>query len=90
MTKSLSDTHQLFQAYQAHGRLFSPKVQVSDSTCFYPELYDDGIRTAVADFELTSSSSVVTDKLHVRGTSYANGMLVLPRYTKEELYSKGK
>nr|XP_023666586.1 uncharacterized protein LOC111843326 [Paramormyrops kingsleyae]XP_023666587.1 uncharacterized protein LOC111843326 [Paramormyrops kingsleyae] len=85
VTKSLADRHQLFQAYQAHGRIFGPQVQVSDSTRFYPELYDDGIRAAVADFGLTSCNSVVTDKVHVRGTSYANGMLVLLRYTKGQL-----
>lgn len=40
VTKSLAERHQLFQAYQSHGSLFSPQVQVSDSTSFYPELYD--------------------------------------------------
>lgn len=75
VTKSLAERHQLFRAYQSHGSLFS-QVQVSDSNSFYLELYDDGIRAAVADFGLNSRNSVVTDKVRVRGTSYANGMLV--------------
>lgn len=52
--KSLAHRHQLFQAFQSSGNLFSQKVQVSDSTSFYPELYDSSIREAVADFGLTS------------------------------------
>lgn len=82
---ALDDRHQLFQAYQNHGSLFSPQIQVSNSTIFYPELYDGGLRAAVADFGLTSCNSVVTDKVQVRGTSYANGMLVLLRYTKGQV-----
>lgn len=85
VTKSLAERHQLFQAYQSQGSLFSSQVQVSDSTSFHPELYDRGIRAAVADFGLNSSNSVFTDKVRVRGTSYANGMLVLQRYTKRQL-----
>ena len=85
VTTSLAERHQLFQVYQSHGSLFSPQVQVSDSTRFYPELYDEGIRAAVADFQLTSCNSVVTDKFQVKGTSYANGMLVFLRYTKRQL-----
>lgn len=85
VTKSLADRHQLFQAYQIQGSFFSPQVQVSDSTSFYPELYDGGISAAVAVFGLNSSNSVVTDKVQVKGTSYANGMLVIQRYTKRQL-----
>lgn len=85
MTKSLAHRHQLFQAYQGHGSLFSPQVQVSGSTSFYPELYDRGIREAVADFGLTSFNSVVTDKVQVKGTSYTNGMHILLKYTKRQL-----
>lgn len=85
VTKSLAERHQLFQAYQSQGSLFSPHVQASDSTSFYPELYDGGVRAAVADYGLTSCNSVVTDKVQVRGTSYANGMLVSLRYSKRQL-----
>lgn len=85
MTKSLSERHQLFQAYQSHGILFRPQIQISDATRFYPELYDGGIRAAVAGFGVTSCNSVVTDKVKVRGTSYENGMLVILRYSKRQL-----
>lgn len=79
VTKSLADRHQLYQAYQNHGGVFGPQVQVFNSTTFNPDLYDCGIRAAVADFEVTSSNSVVKDKVKVRGASYENGFLVLIR-----------
>ena len=85
VTKSLADRHQLFQAYQSCGSFFSPQVQVSDSTKFYPELYDPSIRTAVEEFGLNSSNAVVTERVQVKGTSYGNGMFVLQRYTKGQL-----
>ena len=80
VTKSLADRH---QAYQSCGSLFC--LQVSESTRFYPELYDQSIRTAVDEFGLNSSNSSVTEKVQVKGTSYGNGMLVLLSYTKGQL-----
>lgn len=85
VTKSLADRHQLFQAYQSTGTLFGPQVHVSDSTRFYPELYGQNIQTVVEEFDLNSSNSVVTEKVQVKGTTYANGMHVLLRYTKGQL-----
>ena len=84
VTKSLADRHQLFQAYQSCGSLFC--LQVSESTRFYPELYDQSIRTAVDEFGLNSSNSSATEKVQVKGTSYGNGMLVLLSYTKGHDY----
>lgn len=85
VTKSLADRHQLFQAYQCHGNLFSPQVQVQESTSFCPELYDDHIRAQIENFGLNPLNSVVTDKVKVCGTTYANGMLVLQTYAKKQL-----
>lgn len=53
---------------------------MSDSTTFYPELYDGGIRAAVTDFGLISSNSGVIE-VQVKATSYANGTLVVQRYS---------
>lgn len=82
VTKSLAERHQLLQAYQSCGTLFRSQVHVSDSTRFYPELYDQNIKTVVGEFDLNSSNSVVTESVQVKGTTYANGMLVLLSYAK--------
>lgn len=77
ITKSLSERHQLLQAYQSRGNLFSPELIMSDCTRFYPELYDSQVKDAFKVFDVSPSNAVVTDKITVRGTCYANDMLVI-------------
>lgn len=81
VTKSLADWHELLQAYQLCG----PQGYVSESTQFSPELYDQNIRTAIEEIDSNSSNSVVTERVQVKGTTCANGMLVLLCYTKGQL-----
>lgn len=85
ITKSLSERHQLLQVYQSRGNLFSPEVMMLDSTRFYPELYDSQLRDALKAFDVSASNAVVTDKITVRGTCYANNMLVILSYEVGEL-----
>lgn len=68
ITKSLTERHQLLQAYQSRGNIFSPEVIMSDSTRFYPELYDSQLKGALKAFDVSASNAVVTDKITVRGT----------------------
>ncbi|KAF1379433.1 hypothetical protein PFLUV_G00176010 [Perca fluviatilis] len=77
ITKSLSERHQLLQAYQSRGNLFSPELIMSDCTRFYPELYDSQVKDAFKVFDVSPSNAVVTNKITVRGTCYANDMLVI-------------
>ncbi len=77
ISKSLSERHQLLQAYQSRGNLFCPELIVSDCTRFYPELYDSQIKGALTEFNVSHSNAVVTDRITVRGTCYANDMLVI-------------
>jgi len=77
ITKSLSERHQLLQAFQSRGNVFSPELIMSDCVRFCPELYDSQIKGALKAFNVTSSNAVVTDRITVRGTCYVNDMLVI-------------
>lgn len=57
--------------------MFSPEVIMSDSTGFYPELYDSQLKGTLKAFDVSASNAVVTDKITVRGTCYTNDMLVI-------------
>ncbi len=85
ITKSLSERHQLLQAYQSRGNVFSPELIMSDSTRFYPELYDSQFKGALEAFDLSASNAVVTDQITVRGTCYTTDMLVILSCEVEQL-----
>lgn len=50
---------------------------MSDCTRFYPELYDSQVKGALTEFNVSHSKVVVTDRITVRGTCYANDKLVI-------------
>jgi len=43
---------------------------MSDSTRFYPELYDSQFKGTLEAFDLSASNAVVTDQITVRGMLY--------------------
>lgn len=77
ITKFLSERHQLLQAYQSRGNVFSPELIMSNSTRFYPELYDSQFKGALEAFDLSASNAVLTDRITVWGTCYTTDMLVI-------------
>lgn len=77
ISKSLSERHQLLQAYQSCGNVFCPELIMSDCTRFYSDLYDSQVKGALTAFNVSHSNAVVTDRITVRGTCYANDMLVI-------------
>lgn len=50
---------------------------MSDSTRFYPEVYDSQFKDTLEAFDLSASNAVVTDRITVRGTCYTSDMLVI-------------
>lgn len=65
ISKSLSERHQLLQAYKSRGNVFCPELIVSDCTRFYPELYDSQVKGALTELNVSHSNAVVTDKITV-------------------------
>lgn len=65
------------RAYQSCGNVFCPELIMSDCTRFYSDLYDSQVKGVLTEFNVSHSNAVVTDRITVRGTCYANDMLVI-------------
>lgn len=76
---TLSERHQMFQAYISAGPGCSQLLQVKDSCTFYPSLYSDEIKHAVREFSFSETSTCVSTGIVYKGTSYKKGHFLVSK-----------
>lgn len=61
--RTLSERHQLYQAYLSAGLGYDQVLQVKDSCVFYQSLYSDAIKNAVREFGFSESNTSVSTNI---------------------------
>lgn len=77
--QTLSERHQMYQAYLLAGLECSKLLQVKESCVFYPNLYSDTIRHAVRELAFSESNTTVTTDIQYKGTAYKKGQFLVYR-----------
>lgn len=86
--QTLSERHQMFQAYLLAGQECSKLLQVKDSCAFCPTLYSDRIKHAVREFSFSESYTAVTTDIQYKGTAYKKGQFLV--YSNDECMEFGE
>lgn len=76
---TLSEIHQMFQAYLSAGPGCSQLLQVKDSCTFYSTLYSDSIKHAVREFGFSENNTSVSTDIQYKGTSYKKGLFLVAK-----------
>lgn len=76
---TLSERHQMFQAYLSAGPGCIQLLHVKDSCTFYPSLYSDAFKHAVEDFGFSENNTRVSTHIQYKGTSYQKGHFVVSK-----------
>lgn len=76
---TLSERHQLYQAYLSAGLGYDQVLQVKDSCVFYQSLYSDAIKNAVREFGFSESNTSVSTNIQYKGTSYKKGHFLVSK-----------
>ena len=74
---TLSERHQMLQAYLSAGSMGRAVLQVKDSSPFYSVLYSKPIQGAVRQFDFTDTNTKVTVEMVYKGTSYKKGQFLI-------------
>ncbi|KAF7640992.1 hypothetical protein LDENG_00001030, partial [Lucifuga dentata] len=85
LCSTLSERHQLLQAYLSAGTVFPPSVVVERSTDFYVNDYNDTIKQSVAHLSLLPGDTVSAHEVQVKGTLYKKNMCVVLEQNDEGL-----
>ncbi|XP_074657114.1 uncharacterized protein LOC141910282 [Tubulanus polymorphus] len=85
ITKSLSERHELFQAYLMKGSLFPVETYLEKSIPFSRELYNDSIRGCIEIFEQQTGQNIpphasISDRVCYNSIVYSKGLLVMIKY----------
>lgn len=78
LCRTLSERHQLFQAYLTSGSC-PPFLQLKDSSPFYSELYSETVKDAVSPFKFSETQTRVSSEIQYKGTVYKKGQLFVIR-----------
>ena len=77
ITKTLSETHQLSQAYLSSGSVVCDYVELGCDTCDFDELFSCDIVTAVRSCQKLISPLCCSSSVTVSGTKYGKGSYVV-------------
>lgn len=76
---TLSQRHQMLQAYLTADSLGQAVLQVKDSSPFYVALYSGVIQDAVREFGFTETDTKVAVEMSYKGTLYKKGQFLVTR-----------
>lgn len=82
---TLSERHQLLQAYLSAGELFPPDVVVEKVAEFYAGDYNHSIRESVSSYDFGPNNTLIAHEATVKGTKYKKNMLVVIDESSEGL-----
>ena len=77
ITHTLSERHQMLQAYNGAGSLFPSRVTATSMTTFYSDLYSPEIKRVTEARNLNSYNACAGDMVTYDGTMYRKGMYVV-------------
>ena len=89
VTKTLSERHQLLQAYMANGSLMSSSVNYAKAIPLHPSLYSTGIASSLQRFDLDSQNSVVSEKVTFNGVDFKKGLFVVVSFSNDSTITFG-
>lgn len=76
---TLSNQHQLLQAYLTAGSVGPQDLQMKDCSPFCSELYSEQINSAVVQFGFTETNAKITADVQYKGITYKRGQFVVTR-----------
>ena len=76
---TLSERHQMFQAYLSAGSLSPPALQIKDSSPFYSKLYSQHVKNAVLQLDFTTINTKIPVDVQYNGITYKKGQFVVTR-----------
>jgi len=76
---TLSERHQMFQAFLSAGTVSPPTLQIKDGSPFYSELYSEEVKGAVLHFGFTEKNTMIPVDVQYNGITYKKGQFVVIR-----------
>ncbi|XP_071843985.1 uncharacterized protein [Apostichopus japonicus] len=76
ITHTLSERHQMLQAYNSAGNLFQSRFSLEKGTCLNPEIFSLEIRAALLEANVNTDLAICSQRMHVSGTEYSAGLFV--------------
>lgn len=76
---TLSERHQMLQAYLSAGSACSQFLQVKNSCAFFPNLYSETIKNAVCNFHFSGNDTSVSTEIQYKGTTYKKGNFLVSK-----------
>lgn len=70
---TLSERHQMFQAYVLAGPGCSVLLHIKNGCAFIPNLYSDRVNHAVSVFGFSENDTIVSTEIQYKGTAYKKG-----------------
>lgn len=80
---TLTERHQLLQAFLCAGELFPPAIVAEKATEFVVSDYNDVIRESVSRYDFQPENTLVSQEATVKGTTYKKNMFVVIHETDE-------
>ncbi|XP_023815110.1 uncharacterized protein LOC111948035 [Oryzias latipes] len=77
---TLSERHQMLQAFLSAGSMSPPALQMRDGSPFYSELYSEQVKTAVLHFGFTERNTKIPLDVMYNGITYRKGQFVVTKY----------
>jgi hypothetical protein len=74
---TLSERHQLLQAYKGAGSFFPNSLEEVSSTPFYPDTYSQEIQSTLVNFSFNADDTQVGYEVNSKGTKYKKGSFVV-------------
>ncbi|CAN7951867.1 unnamed protein product [Ixodes pacificus] len=81
LNKTLSERHQLLQAYLHSEAFFDPDIVMKAGMPFLISTYSEALQNCLGSFNFSSEDTMVTNEVSYKGTSYSFGALYLPAWT---------
>ncbi|CAI5685968.1 unnamed protein product [Oreochromis niloticus] len=77
---TLSERHQMFQAFLSAGSVSTPALQIKDCSPFYSELYSEQVKDAVLHFGFTESNTKIPVAVQYNGLTYRKGQFIVTKF----------
>lgn len=76
---TLSERHQMFQAFLSAGSVSPPALQIKDGSQFYSELYSEQVKGTILHFGFTERNTTIHVNVQYNGIIYKKGQFVVTK-----------
>lgn len=77
VSKTLSERHQLLQAYLAGTSVINDQVRFENMHDLDLSVYSDAIKSVIEELDLNLTNACICQSVNMKGTEYRNGMFVV-------------